>query len=44
MEHRQEIGYQQVKRNNGVAGIDQMPTGKFADWFITKGESLYLNA
>lgn len=32
--------YQQVKRNKGVAGIDQMPTGKFADWFITDGESL----
>jgi len=32
--------YKQVKRNKGVAGIDQMPTGKFADWFITEGESL----
>lgn len=32
--------YKRVKRNKGVAGIDQMPTGKFADWFITQGESL----
>ena len=32
--------YKQVKRNKGVAGIDQMPTEKFADWFIPKGESL----
>ena len=32
--------YKQVKRNQGVAGIDQMPTGKFADWFIVEGESL----
>jgi group II intron reverse transcriptase/maturase len=32
--------YQQVKRNKGVAGIDQMSTGKFADWFILKGELL----
>lgn len=32
--------YKQVKRNKGVAGIDQMPTGKFADWFIAEGGSL----
>lgn len=32
--------YKQVKRNKGVAGIDQMTTGKFADWFKEKGESL----
>jgi group II intron reverse transcriptase/maturase len=32
--------FKRVKRNKGVAGIDQMPTGKFADWFITDGESL----
>lgn len=32
--------YKQVKRNKGVAGIDQMPTGKFADWFIQNGELL----
>lgn len=32
--------FRQVKRNKGVAGIDQMPTGKFADWFIGKGELL----
>ncbi len=23
--------YKQVKRNKGVAGIDQMPTGKYAE-------------
>ena len=32
--------YAQVKRNKGVAGIDQMPTEKFADWFIQEGELL----
>ena len=32
--------YQQVKRNKGVAGIDQMPTERFADWFKANGESL----
>ena len=32
--------YKQVKRNKGVAGIDQMPTDKFAEWFVKKGESL----
>lgn len=32
--------YRQVKRNKGVAGIDQMPTEKFADWFIANGELL----
>jgi len=32
--------YKQVKRNKGVAGIDQMPTGKFAEWFVEKGELL----
>jgi len=35
--------YKQVKRNKGVAGIDQMPTGKFAEWFTTKGELLINN-
>ena len=38
--HNLKQAYKQVKRNKGVAGIDQMPTGKFADWFIAKGESL----
>jgi RNA-directed DNA polymerase len=38
--HNLKQAYKRVKRNKGVAGIDQMPTGKFADWFITKGESL----
>jgi RNA-directed DNA polymerase len=32
--------YKQVKRNKGVAGIDQMATTKFAEWFIEKGELL----
>ena len=32
--------YQQVKRNKGVAGIDQMPTEKFADWFKKHGDLL----
>ena len=32
--------YTQVKRNKGVAGIDQMPTEKFAQWFIEQGELL----
>jgi group II intron reverse transcriptase/maturase len=32
--------YKQVKRNKGVAGTDQMPTEKFADWFIENGERL----
>ena len=32
--------YKQVKRNKGVAGIDQMPVGKFAGWFIQTGELL----
>lgn len=32
--------YLQVKRNKGVAGIDQMPTGKFAAWFKVHGELL----
>jgi group II intron reverse transcriptase/maturase len=38
--HNLKQAYKQVKRNKGVAGIDQMPTGRFADWFILKGESL----
>src|SRR5690554_5131484 len=32
--------YKRVKRNKGVAGIDQMPTGMFAEWFINEGKSL----
>jgi len=32
--------YKRVKRNKGVAGTDQMPTEKFAEWFIDKGELL----
>lgn len=32
--------YMQVKRNKGVAGTDQMPIEKFADWFKDNGETL----
>lgn len=32
--------YKQVKRNKGVAGVDQMPTTKFAQWFTEYGELL----
>ncbi len=35
--------YKQVKRNKGVAGIDQMPTTKFAQWFKDNGELLINN-
>lgn len=38
--HNLKQAYTRVKRNKGVAGIDQMPTGKFAAWFIAEGESL----
>lgn len=32
--------YKQVKRNKGVAGIDQMPVDKFSDWYVANGENL----
>jgi len=32
--------YRQVKRNKGSAGIDQMPVGKFSEWFNIHGELL----
>jgi RNA-directed DNA polymerase len=32
--------YKQVKRNKGVAGIDNVPVGKFADWFAQEGDEL----
>jgi len=38
--HNLKQAYKQVKQNKGVAGIDQMSTGKFAEWFISKGELL----
>ncbi|NJO90442.1 MAG: group II intron reverse transcriptase/maturase [Chloroflexia bacterium] len=38
--HNLKRAYKQVKRNKGVAGIDQMPTEKFAVWFIAEGEAL----
>ena len=35
--------YKQVKRNKGVSGLDQMPTTKFAEWFIENGEKLIID-
>lgn len=32
--------YKQVKKNKGVAGIDQMPVGDFAVWYAENGENL----
>ncbi|WP_243350141.1 group II intron reverse transcriptase/maturase [Parabacteroides sp. FAFU027] len=32
--------YKQVKQNKGVAGIDQMPVGKFATWYTQEGATL----
>jgi len=32
--------YKQVKQNKGVAGIDQMPVGKFAVWYAEEAETL----
>jgi RNA-directed DNA polymerase len=32
--------YKQVKKNKGVAGIDQMPVGEFAAWYAENGETL----
>ena len=32
--------YKQVKRNKGVAGIDNVPVGEFADWFAQEGDEL----
>jgi RNA-directed DNA polymerase len=32
--------YKQVKKNKGVAGIDQMPIEEFAAWYSRQGESL----
>lgn len=32
--------YKQVKRNKGVAGIDNVPVGDFADWFSEEGDEL----
>lgn len=32
--------YKQVKRNKGVAGVDNVPVGKFADWFVEEGDEL----
>ena len=35
-----KAAYKQVKRNKGVAGIDQMPTGDFAEWYSQNAETL----
>lgn len=32
--------YKQVKQNKGVAGIDQMPVGDFATWYVKEGDNL----
>jgi len=32
--------YKQVKRNKGVAGVDNVPVGNFADWFAKEGDEL----
>lgn len=32
--------YKQVKKNKGVAGIDQMSVGEFAAWYAENGETL----
>lgn len=32
--------YKQVKQNKGVAGVDQMPVWKFAEWYSKEGEKL----
>ncbi|HPE86216.1 MAG TPA: group II intron reverse transcriptase/maturase [Bacteroidales bacterium] len=32
--------FKQVKQNKGVAGIDNVPVDKFADWFSKDGDSL----
>ncbi len=35
-----KAAYKQVRRNKGVAGIDQMPVGKFKTWFSENGAVL----
>lgn len=32
--------YKQVKRNKGLAGVDNVPVGEFADWFTKEGDEL----
>ncbi len=32
--------YKQVKRNKGVAGVDNVPVGEFAVWFAKEGDEL----
>lgn len=34
--------YAQVKKNKGVAGIDQVPIGSFPEWYSKEGEQLLL--
>lgn len=32
--------FKQVKRNKGVAGVDEVPVGEFVDWFSSHGDEL----
>jgi len=32
--------FKQVKRNKGVAGVDEVPVGEFVDWFSVHGDEL----
>ncbi|SMO83365.1 group II intron reverse transcriptase/maturase [Saccharicrinis carchari] len=32
--------YKQVKKNKGVAGVDNVPVGNFAEWFAKEGDEL----
>ena len=35
--------YKQVKQNKGVAGIDQMPVGEFAVWYVEDGRIIVID-
>ena len=34
------VCYTKLLRNKGVAGVDNVPVGKFADWFAKEGDEL----
>ncbi len=38
--HNLNRAYMRVKRNKGVAGVDNVPVGNFADWFSKEGDEL----
>jgi group II intron reverse transcriptase/maturase len=38
--HNLSRAYKQVKKNKGVAGIDNVPVGEFAAWFAKEGDEL----